>query len=73
MMDDGLIFKPEQNGIPGNLLRFYLNYLSTRKQQVFGDDTMLFFHSKESWNAFKWPESWPWCHSSVGASMEIII
>ena len=28
---DGLIFKPEQNGITGNLLRLFQNYLSNRK------------------------------------------
>ena len=31
---DGLIFKLEQNGISGNLLRFFQNYLSNRNQRV---------------------------------------
>ena len=31
---DGLIFKLEQNGISGNLLRLLLNYLDDRKQRV---------------------------------------
>ena len=31
---DGLIFKLEQNGIPGNLLRLLQNYLDDRKQRV---------------------------------------
>ena len=31
---DGLIFKLGQNGITGNLLRFFQNYLSNRKQRV---------------------------------------
>ena len=31
---DGLIFKLEQNGISGDLLRFFQNYLSNRKQLV---------------------------------------
>ena len=31
---DGIIFKLEQNGISGNLLRLFKNYLSNRKQRV---------------------------------------
>ena len=31
---DGLIFKMRQNGIPGNLLKLFQNYLSHRKQRV---------------------------------------
>ena len=31
---DGLIFKLEQNGISGNILKFFQNYLSNRKQRV---------------------------------------
>ena len=31
---DGLIFKLDQNGISGNLLRLLQNYLSNRKQRV---------------------------------------
>ena len=31
---DGLIFKLEQNGISGNLLKLFQNYLSNRKQRV---------------------------------------
>ena len=31
---DGIIFKLEQNGISGNLLRLFKNYLSHRKQRV---------------------------------------
>ena len=31
---NGLIFKLEENGITGNLLRLFQNYLSNRKQQV---------------------------------------
>ena len=31
---DGLIFKLEQNGISGNLLKLFHNYLSNRKQRV---------------------------------------
>ena len=31
---DGLIFKLEQNGISGNLLKLFQNYLSSRKQRV---------------------------------------
>ena len=34
MWHDGLIFKLEQNGILGNLLRLLQNYLNDRKQQV---------------------------------------
>ena len=32
--NDGLIFKLEQNGISGNLLNLFQNYLSNRKQRV---------------------------------------
>ena len=31
---NGLIFKLNQNGISGNLLKFFENYLSNRKQRV---------------------------------------
>ena len=31
---DGLIFKLEQNGVCGNLLKFFQNYLTNRKQRV---------------------------------------
>ena len=31
---EGLIFKLEQNGISGNLLKLFQNYLSNRKQRV---------------------------------------
>ena len=31
---DGLIFKLEQNGISGNILKLFQNYLSNRKQRV---------------------------------------
>ena len=31
---DGLIFKLKQNGIEGNLLNFFSNYLNNRKQRV---------------------------------------
>ena len=33
-MHKGFIFKLEQNGISGNLLRLFQNYLSNRKQRV---------------------------------------
>ena len=54
---DGLIFKPEQNGISDNRLRLLENYLSNRKQRLvlidsYSDRYALrlccFFHSKES-------------------------
>ena len=32
---DGLIFKLGQNGISGNLLKLFQNYLSNRKQRYF--------------------------------------
>jgi len=31
---DGLIFKLQQNGIEGNLLKLFKNYLANRKQRV---------------------------------------
>ena len=31
---DGLIFKLQQNGIEGNLLKFFKSYLTNRKQRV---------------------------------------
>ena len=31
---DGLIFKPRQNGVSGNLLHFFQNYLDNRNQRV---------------------------------------
>ena len=31
---DGLIFKLEQNGVCGNLLKFFQNYLTSRKRRV---------------------------------------
>ena len=34
MWHDGLIFKLEQNGVSGNLLKLLQNYLSNRKQRV---------------------------------------
>ena len=34
MWNDGLIFKLEQNDVCGNLLKFFQNYITSRKQRV---------------------------------------
>jgi len=45
---DGLIFKLEQNGISGTLLKLYQNYLSNRKQRVVINGSYSNFSSVES-------------------------
>ena len=45
---DGLIFKLEQNGISGNLLKLFQNYLSNRKQRVVQNGTFSDYSSIES-------------------------
>ena len=45
---DGLIFKLEQNGISGNLLKLFQNYLSNRKQRVVLNGTFSDYSSIES-------------------------
>ena len=45
---DGIIFKLEQNGISGNLLRLFQNYLSNRNQRVVLNDSYSDYSSIES-------------------------
>ena len=45
---DGLISKLEQNGISGNLLKLFQNYLSNRKQRVVLNGTFFDYSSIES-------------------------
>jgi hypothetical protein len=47
-MDDRLIFKLEQNGILGNLLKRFQNYLSNRKQRVVQNGSYSDYSSIES-------------------------
>ena len=44
----GLMFKLEQNGISGNLLKLIQNYLSNRKQRVVLNDSYSNYSSIES-------------------------
>ena len=53
----GLIFKLEQNGISGNLLRLLQNYLSNRKQRVVLNGSYSDYSSVESRCA---PRLWSW-------------
>ena len=45
---EGLIFKVEQNGISGNLLKLFQNYLSNRKQRVVQNGSYSEYSSIES-------------------------
>ena len=45
---DGLIFKLEQNGVSGNLLKLLQNYLSNRKQRVVQNDSSSDYSSIDS-------------------------
>ena len=45
---DGLLFKLEQNGISGNLLNFFQDYLSNRQQRVVLNGSASSFHTIKS-------------------------
>ena len=48
MWHDGLIFKLEQNGVSGNLLKLLQNYLSNRKQRVVQNGSISGYSSNDS-------------------------